>query len=157
MALQSPTYHEHSIEVIEVGSMSSNVPQEVRKKALIAEDIRTQMQSKYELKDGTINLIMLLKIIMEQIDLSRGFEDTTLSPHKFTPVSEKSIQVLNVSNKHWILVFRVKFWQINTCDSLVTDRKYPKNVIKSITRITKCHGSVLELRILLIQQQKKFY
>ena len=152
MALQSPTYHEHSIGVIEVGSMSSNVPQEVRKKALIAEDIRTQVQSKYELKDGTINLIMLLKIIMEQFDLSRGFEDTTL-----TPVSEKSIQIFNVSNKHWILVFRVKFRQINTCDSLVTDRKYPKNVIKSITRITKCHGSVLELRILLIQQEKKFY
>ena len=63
---------------------------------------------------------------MEQFDFRRGFEDTTLSPDKFTPVSEKFTRVLNVSNKHWILVFRGQYGQINTCDSLVTDRKYPK-------------------------------
>ena len=91
---------------------------------------------------------------MEQFDLSRGFEDTTLSPDKFTPVSEKFIQVLNVSNKHWILVFRGQFGQINICDSLVTDGKYPQKVVKSISRIANCHGSVLELRVLPVQQQK---
>ena len=91
---------------------------------------------------------------MEQFDLSRGFEDTTHSPEKFTPVSENFVQVLNVSNKHWILVFRGKFGQIHIWDSLVTDGKYPKKVIKSLSRIANCHGSVLELRILPIQQQK---
>ena len=51
-------------------------------------------------------------------------------------------------------MFRGKFGQTNICDSLVTDRKYPKNVIKSIARIGNCHGSVLELTVLPIQQQK---
>ena len=91
---------------------------------------------------------------MEQFDLSRGFEYTTLSPEKFTRVSEKFIQVLYVSNKHWILVFRGQFGEINICDSLVTDRKYPKKVIKSISPIANCHRSVLELRIPPIQQQE---
>ena len=90
---------------------------------------------------------------MEQFDLSRVFEDTTLSPERFTPVSEKFIRVFNVSNKHWILVFRGRFGQINICDSLVTDGKYPKKVVKNISRIANCHRSVLELPILPIQQQ----
>ena len=29
-----------------------------------------------------------------------GFEDTTLSSHKFTPVSDNFIQILNVSRKY---------------------------------------------------------
>ena len=58
----------------------------------------TQVQCKSELKDNTINLCQ--KIIMEQFDLSRGFEDTTLSLEKFIPVSEKFIQVSNASNTH---------------------------------------------------------
>ena len=135
LALQAPTEHEQSIEMMEVGSMS-----------------RTQVECKCELKDDTINLCQ--KIIVEQFDLSTGFEDTTLSPDKFTPVSEKFIQVLNASNKHWILVFRGQFGQINICDSLVTDGKYPPKIVKSISRIANCHGSVLELRVLPVQQQK---
>ena len=67
----------------------------------------TQVQCKSELKDNTINLCQ--KIIMEQFDLSRGFEDTTLSPDKFTAVSERFIQVLNVFNKHWIPIFQRQF------------------------------------------------
>ena len=98
LALQSPTQHEQSIEVMEVGSISNNLPHKVRKKAAITEDIRTQVKRKCVLKDDTINLCQ--KIIVEQFDLSRGFEDTTLSPYKFTPVPEKFIQVLNVSDKH---------------------------------------------------------
>ena len=129
LALQAPTEHEQSIEVMEVGSMSSNLPHKVRKKAAMTEDIRTQVECKRELKDDTINLCQ--KIIVEQFDLSRGSEDTTLSPDKFTPVSEKFIQVLNVSNKHWILVFRGQFGQINICDSLVTHGKYPKKLLKA--------------------------
>ena len=134
--------------MIEVGSVSNNV----RKKAAMTEDIHTQVQCNCELRDDTINLCG--KIIVEQFDLSRGFEDTTVSPEKFTPVSEKFIQVLNVSNKHWILVFRGQVGQVNVCDSLVTDGKYPKKVIKSTSRIANCHESVLELQILPIQQQK---
>ena len=152
LALQAPTEHEQSIEVMEVGSMSSNLPHKVRKKAAMTEDIRTQVECKCELKDDTINLCQ--KIIVEQFDLSRGFEDTTLSPDKFTSVSEKFIQVLNVSSKHWILVFRGQFGQINICDSLVTDGKFPQKVVKRISRIANCHGSVLELRVLPVQQQK---
>ena len=152
LGLQSTTEYEQLIEVIEVGSISNNLPHKVRKKTAMTEDIRTQVQCKCELKDDAINLCQ--KIIVEQFDLSRGFEDTTLSPEKFTPVSEKFIQVLNVSNKYWILIFRGQFGQINICDFLVTDGKYPKKVIKSISRIADCHGSVLELRILQIQQQK---
>ena len=83
---------------MEVGSISNNLPHKVRKKAAITEDIRTQVKCKCVLKDDTINLCQ--KIIVEQFDLSRGFEDTTLSPYKFTPVPEKFIQVLNVSDKH---------------------------------------------------------
>ena len=154
LGLQAPTEHEQSIEVMEVGSMSSNLPHKVRKKAAMTEDIRTQVECKCELKDDTINLCQ--KIIVEQFDLSRGFEDTTLSPDKFTPVSEKFIQVLNVSNKHWILAFRGQFGQINICDSLVTDGKYPKKVVKSISRIANCHGCVLELCVLPVQQQKNY-
>ena len=58
---------------------------------------------------------------MEQFDHSRGFEDTTLSPYKFTAISERFIQVLNVFKKHWIPIFRRQFGQINICNSLVTD------------------------------------
>ena len=99
--------------------MSNNLPHKVRKKATMTEDIQTQVVCKCEWKDDTINLCQ--KIIVEQFDLSRGFEDTTLSPDKFTPVSEKFIQVLNVSNKFWFLVLRGQFEQINIWDSLVTD------------------------------------
>ena len=60
---------------------------------------------------------------MEQFDPGRGFEDTTLSPYKCTPVSQKFIQVLNVSNKHWILVFREHFGQVSIISCLVTDEK----------------------------------
>ena len=69
-------------------------------------------------------------------------------------MSQKFIQVLNVSVKHWILVFRGHFGQVSICNCLVTDGKYPKKVIKSISRIASCHGSLLELRILPNQQRK---
>ena len=69
--------------------MSNNHPHKVRKKVTMTEDIQTQVECKCELKDDTINLCQ--KIIVEQFDLSRGFEDTTLSPDKFTRVSEKFI------------------------------------------------------------------
>ena len=72
------------------------------------------MQSKCELKDYTINLCQ--KTIVEQL-------------------SEKFIEVLNASNKHRILVFREQFGQINNCESLLADRKYPKNIMKSISHI----------------------
>ena len=113
---------------MEVGSMSNNLPHKVRKKATMTEDIQTQVECKCELKDDTINLYQ--KIIVEQFYLSRGFEDTTLSPDKFTRVSEKFIQVLNVSNKHWILVFRRQFGQINICNSLVTEKIPPIKLLK---------------------------
>ena len=124
LVFQALTQHEQPIEVIEVSSMSNNLPRRVRGKATMTEDIRTHVQCKCELKDDTINLCH--KIIMEQFDLSRGFEDTTLSPDKFTAVSERFIQVLNVFNKHWIPIFRRQFGQINICNSLVTDGKYSK-------------------------------
>ena len=108
---------------MEVGSMSNNLPHKVRKKATMTEYMPTQVECKCELKDDTLNLCQ--KITVEQFDLNRGFKNTTLSPDKFTRVSEKFIQVLNVSNKHWILVFRGQFGQINICDSLVTE-KIPK-------------------------------
>ena len=41
LALQSHAQHEQSIEVMEVGSMSNNLPHKVRKKAAMTEDIRT--------------------------------------------------------------------------------------------------------------------
>ena len=88
---------------MEVGSMSNNLPHKVRKKATMTEDIRTQVECRCELKDDTLNLFQ--KIIVERFDLNRGFEDTTLSPGKFTRVSEKFIQVLNVSNKPGFLYF----------------------------------------------------
>ena len=37
---------------------------------------------------------------------------------------------MNVSSKHWILVFRVKFGQMDICDSLVANGKYPKILLK---------------------------
>ena len=48
LALQAPTEHEQSIEVMEVGSMSNNLPHKVRKKATVTEDIRTQVVCKCE-------------------------------------------------------------------------------------------------------------
>ena len=56
LALESPTQHKQSIEVMEVGSMSNNLPHKVRKKTVITYDIRTQVKCKYELKDDTVNL-----------------------------------------------------------------------------------------------------
>ena len=69
--------------------MSNSLPHKVRKKATMTEDIRTQVECKCELKHDTINLCQ--QIIVEQFDLNRGFEDTTLSSDKFTRVSEKFI------------------------------------------------------------------
>ena len=89
LALESPTQHEQPVEVIEVGSMLNSLPHKVRKKAAVTEDIRTQVQSKCELKNDTTNLCQ--KITVEQSDLSRGFKDTTLSPEKFTPIPENFI------------------------------------------------------------------
>ena len=103
---------------MEIGSMSNNLLHEVRKKAAIIENIRAQVQCKWELKDDTINVCQ--KIIVQLFDLSRGLKDATLSPHNFTPVSENFIQVLN---KHWTLVFQGQLRQINIYDSLVTDKK----------------------------------
>ena len=50
LSLQASTEHEQSIEVMEVGSMSDNLPHKVRKKAAMTEDIRTQVGCKCELK-----------------------------------------------------------------------------------------------------------
>ena len=130
LVFQAQTQHEQPIEVIEVSSMSNNLLHRVRGKATMTEDIRTHVQCKCELKDDTINLCH--QIIMEQFDLSRGFEDTTLSPDKFTAVSERFIQVLNVFNKHWIPIFQRQFGQINICNSLVTDGKYSKKKLLKI-------------------------
>ena len=60
---------------------------------------------------------------------------STLSSLSFTPVSDNFIQILSVPDKHWILVFQRKFEQINICDSLVTNGKFPQSVVKSISRI----------------------
>ena len=73
---------------------------------------------------------------------------------KFTPVSDNFIQVLNISSKHWTLVFWRKFAQISICDSTVTNEKYPKTLLKVYIASQNFHGSVLLLRILPIQQQK---
>ena len=135
-------------EVIKVGSMSNSVPNKVRKKAVMTEDIHTQGQSKFEFKGHAIKLCQ--KIIVEQFDLIRSFKHTTLSPHKFTPVPEKFIQVWNVFKRYSNLPFWGKFEETNICYSLVTDRKYPKNVFKSTSWITNCHGPVIELRVLPI-------
>ena len=48
LALESPTQHKQSIEVMEVGSMSNNLPHKVRKKATMTEDIQTQVVCKCE-------------------------------------------------------------------------------------------------------------
>ena len=115
--------------------------------------MHTRVKCKCEIKTWH-NKFLFQKIIVEQFDPGRGFEDTTLSPYKSTPVWQKFIQVLNVSNKHWILVFRELFRQVSIISCLVTDGKYPQKVIRIIYHIANCHMSVLELRILLIQQQK---
>ena len=112
---------------MEVGSMSNNLPHKVRKKATMTEYMPTQVECKCELKDDTLNLCQ--KITVEQFDLNRGFKNTTLSPDKFTRVSEKFIQVLNVSNKHWILGLRGQFGQINICDFLVNRKNRKSNII----------------------------
>ena len=88
---------------MEVGSMSNNLPHKVRKKATMTEDIRTQVECKCELKDDTLNLCQ--KITVEQFDLNRGFKNTTLSPDKFTRVSEKFIQVLMFQTNTGFLYF----------------------------------------------------
>ena len=62
-----------SNEVVDVCSMSNNLPHKVRKKVVMTEDILTHVQYKYELKDDTIKLCQ--KIIVEQFNLSRSFED----------------------------------------------------------------------------------
>ena len=61
---------------------------------------------------------------------NRIYEDTTLLSKKFTPASDEFIQVLNISSKHWILVFWGKFGQINIRNSIVTKRKCPKTLLK---------------------------
>ena len=60
---------------------------------------------------------------------------STLSSLSFTPVLDNFIQILNVPGKYWILVLETKFEQINICHSLVTNGKFPQNVVKSTSRI----------------------
>ena len=40
------------------------------------------------------------------------------------------IQILNISSKHWYLVFRGKLRHISICDPFVTNGKYPKTLLK---------------------------
>ena len=48
----------------------------------------------------------------------------------YSCVRRQFIQVLNISSKHWILVFWGKFGQINIRNSIVTKRKCPKTLLK---------------------------
>ena len=50
--------------------------------------------------------------------------------HKFTPVSDNFIQILNVPSKYWILVFREKIGQISICNSLLTNGNPSKTLLK---------------------------
>lgn len=76
LVLQSLTHHEQSTEVIEVGSISNNLPNRVRKMTVMTEDIRSQVQSKGELRYGMLKCCH--KINLEQLDPSKGFENLLL-------------------------------------------------------------------------------
>lgn len=78
LVLQSLTHHEQATEVIEVGSISNNLPNRVRKMTVMTEDIRSQVQSKCELRYDTLKCCQ--KINLEQLDLSKGFENTAFYP-----------------------------------------------------------------------------
>ena len=76
-------------------------------------------------RDSTKNRNQRVAVLLMKL------QDTTLLSQKFTPpVSDNFIQIFNVSSKRWILVFQGKFGQINICNSLVTDGKYPKTLLK---------------------------
>ena len=53
--MKSPAHKEKLNEGIEVGSMSNSLPQKVRKKVVMTEDIHTQVKSKYELIEYDFN------------------------------------------------------------------------------------------------------
>ena len=46
--LQSPGHDKQSVEVIEVGSMEKNISYKIKQNAVVTEDVRTQLQSKYK-------------------------------------------------------------------------------------------------------------
>ena len=46
--LQSPDHNKQSVEVIEVGSMEKNISYKIKQNAVMTEDVRTQLQSKYK-------------------------------------------------------------------------------------------------------------
>ena len=48
LVLQSPAHDKQSVEVIEVGSMEKNISYKIKQNAVMTEDVRTQVQSKYK-------------------------------------------------------------------------------------------------------------
>ena len=71
------------------------------------------------------------------------------------PVWDNFIQILNVPSKYWVLVFWGKFEQINICDSLVTNGKFPQSLIKSLSHITDFPGLFFNCVFFQFNSKKK--
>ena len=95
--------------------MSNNLPYKVTKKAVMTKYIPTHVQSECESKNN-----LCQKTTVEQFNLSRSFPITA---QLHTLVLRKIAQVLNIFNKHWILVCWGQFRKINICDSSVIPEK----------------------------------
>ena len=130
----------------------SRIAHQYRRQAVLTSEIEKQITSGDMLKDDTINFAQ--KILVEQFNLDRGFEDTKLKYHCFSKVPGKFLQIFQIEDKpHWILAIKGKFEEVDIYDSFQSTEPYPKEIIKSIAKIASCSRPTLKLNIRQSQQQ----
>ena len=141
------------VDIVETAVINNPTSHQYRSRAVLTDIIQQQISSKAMLKDDTVNLCQ--KILVHQFHLTEGLEDTTLKPKSFSRASGKFLQILHLKDQmHWILITKGKFEEIDIFDSLYAKKKYPKDTVKAIAKITGCSRKILKINVKSCQQQK---
>ena len=98
--------------------------------------IENQIVKHQMLEDDNINLAQ--HILFKQFKRVNNLELTNLPPIQFSSMQENFVQILHVSENHWITIYGLKeLNEIRDYDSLnyTKERKYPKKTIKSFAKM----------------------
>ena len=98
--------------------------------------IENQIVKYQMLEDDNINLAQ--HILFKQFKRVNNLELTNLPPIQFSSMQENFVQILHVSENHWITIYGLKeLNEIRDYDSLnyTKERKYPKKTIKSFAKM----------------------